>query len=211
MPPTGQVNRRSSPFFYRSDKTVRSCAANTAGYMVRIVRFSSGGGLAQLGEHYVRNVGVGGSTPLPSTKYVGRFIDHFERYSILSTSEAHRSRQWVCHSRCVTLSGPPVPASASCFLCDLCDASPPPVRESPTVHTRRKQDGDQLLIQTTGCDVATSRQRSGRTSVRRVRSSQRPSAALSRISPVPGIRRRRNCPVILGQYTRVFASTGSTH
>ena len=29
---------------------------------------SSGGGLAQLGEHYVRNVGVGGSTPLPSTK-----------------------------------------------------------------------------------------------------------------------------------------------
>jgi hypothetical protein len=25
------------------------------------------GGLAQLGEHYVRNVGVGGSTPLPST------------------------------------------------------------------------------------------------------------------------------------------------
>ena len=26
------------------------------------------GGLAQLGEHYVRNVGVGGSTPLPSTK-----------------------------------------------------------------------------------------------------------------------------------------------
>ena len=26
-----------------------------------------GGGLAQLGEHYVRNVGVGGSTPLPST------------------------------------------------------------------------------------------------------------------------------------------------
>ena len=28
----------------------------------------SSGGLAQLGEHYVRNVGVGGSTPLPSTK-----------------------------------------------------------------------------------------------------------------------------------------------
>jgi Mg-chelatase subunit ChlD len=27
----------------------------------------SSGGLAQLGEHYVRNVGVGGSTPLPST------------------------------------------------------------------------------------------------------------------------------------------------
>ena len=29
-----------------------------------------GGGLAQLGEHYVRNVGVGGSTPLPSTNLI---------------------------------------------------------------------------------------------------------------------------------------------
>ena len=28
------------------------------------------GGLAQLGEHYVRNVGVGGSTPLPSTSFI---------------------------------------------------------------------------------------------------------------------------------------------
>ena len=32
------------------------------------VECGSSGGLAQLGEHYVRNVGVGGSTPLPSTK-----------------------------------------------------------------------------------------------------------------------------------------------
>lgn len=31
-------------------------------------QYPMGGGLAQLGEHYVRNVGVGGSTPLPSTK-----------------------------------------------------------------------------------------------------------------------------------------------
>ena len=30
----------------------------------------SSGGLAQLGEHYVRNVGVGGSTPLPSTRLI---------------------------------------------------------------------------------------------------------------------------------------------
>ena len=30
----------------------------------------SRGGLAQLGEHYVRNVGVGGSIPLPSTKLI---------------------------------------------------------------------------------------------------------------------------------------------
>ena len=35
---------------------------------VSLVECRSSGGLAQLGEHYVRNVGVGGSTPLPSTK-----------------------------------------------------------------------------------------------------------------------------------------------
>lgn len=29
-----------------------------------------GGGLAQLGEHNVRNVGVGGSSPLPSTRFL---------------------------------------------------------------------------------------------------------------------------------------------
>jgi hypothetical protein len=39
---------------------------------------SLGGGLAQLGEHYVRNVGVGGSTPLPSTK-------HPSAYSLTAT------------------------------------------------------------------------------------------------------------------------------
>ena len=37
---------------------------------VSLVECQSCGGLAQLGEHYVRNVGVGGSTPLPSTKFV---------------------------------------------------------------------------------------------------------------------------------------------
>ncbi len=31
--------------------------------------YPTGGGLAQLGEHYVRNVGVAGSTPVPSTKH----------------------------------------------------------------------------------------------------------------------------------------------
>ena len=30
------------------------------------------GGLAQLGEHYVRNVGVAGSTPVPSTKFINQ-------------------------------------------------------------------------------------------------------------------------------------------
>ena len=38
-----------------------------AGFPTR-VSVPSGGGLAQLGEHYVRNVGVAGSTPVPSTK-----------------------------------------------------------------------------------------------------------------------------------------------
>ena len=35
--------------------------------LVSLLEGRSSGGLAQLGEHYVRNVGVGGSTPLPST------------------------------------------------------------------------------------------------------------------------------------------------
>jgi hypothetical protein len=35
---------------------------------ISLGEYRSSGGLAQLGEHYVRNVGVGGSTPLPSTK-----------------------------------------------------------------------------------------------------------------------------------------------
>ena len=34
---------------------------------VSLVECRSNGGLAQLGEHDVRNVGVRGSTPLPST------------------------------------------------------------------------------------------------------------------------------------------------
>ena len=37
---------------------------------VSLITTRSSGGLAQLGEHYVRNVGVGGSTPLPSTTFV---------------------------------------------------------------------------------------------------------------------------------------------
>jgi hypothetical protein len=37
---------------------------------ISLVECRSSGGLAQLGEHYVRNVGVGGSTPLPSTTIV---------------------------------------------------------------------------------------------------------------------------------------------
>ena len=38
---------------------------------VSLVECRSSGGLAQLGEHDVRNVGVRGSTPLPSTTIVG--------------------------------------------------------------------------------------------------------------------------------------------
>lgn len=41
--------------------------ASTSETFVSLVEYQSSGGLAQLGEHYVRNVGVGGSTPLPST------------------------------------------------------------------------------------------------------------------------------------------------
>jgi hypothetical protein len=48
-------------------KAVVYNAADSEAFVSRItIRLS--GGLAQLGEHYVRNVGVGGSTPLPSTK-----------------------------------------------------------------------------------------------------------------------------------------------
>ncbi len=43
--------------------------------------FPTGGGLAQLGEHYVRNVGVAGSTPVPSTKFVGHEFTAISRQS----------------------------------------------------------------------------------------------------------------------------------
>ena len=46
-----------------------------------------------------------------------------------STCEAHRSRQFHCHSRRLFLSCTPATASASCFLCELCVGSPLPVRE----------------------------------------------------------------------------------
>lgn len=36
----------------------------------------TGGGLAQLGEHDVRNVGVAGSTPVPSTTIVDAAINN---------------------------------------------------------------------------------------------------------------------------------------
>ena len=51
-------------------ETQETVVYNTAGgeSFVLPVECPSSGGLAQLGEHYVRNVGVGGSTPLPSTK-----------------------------------------------------------------------------------------------------------------------------------------------
>jgi hypothetical protein len=43
---------------------------STSEAFVSLVECRSSGGLAQLGEHYVRNVGVGGSIPLPSTKII---------------------------------------------------------------------------------------------------------------------------------------------
>lgn len=47
---------------------LRNQAQPTLPVFTRSVRISETcGGLAQLGEHYVRNVGVAGSTPVPST------------------------------------------------------------------------------------------------------------------------------------------------
>jgi hypothetical protein len=67
----------SSPFFYRSIPVCTlMCSTNPAGSLSSRLPFSSGGGLAQLGEHYVRNVGVAGSTPVPSTTVINRYAGH---------------------------------------------------------------------------------------------------------------------------------------
>lgn len=73
------------------------------------VSVPSGGGLAQLGEHYVRNVGVGGSTPLPSTNFliIGKFpslpflavprvsVAHLGLPTATATREAGASPGWA--------------------------------------------------------------------------------------------------------------------
>ena len=59
------------------------------------------------------------------------------------TYEAHRSRQFPCHSRRLSLSGTLATASASSFLLELCVGSPLPVREPTSFQQRRKQDGYQ--------------------------------------------------------------------
>src|SRR5580765_2249468 len=59
------------------------------------------------------------------------------------TCEAHRSRQFHCHSRRLSLSSTPATASASRFLRELCVGSPLPVREPTSFQQRRKQDGYQ--------------------------------------------------------------------
>ena len=49
-------------------ETQKTVVYTTPGIGLRsLIECRSSGGLAQLGEHYVRNVGVGGSIPLPST------------------------------------------------------------------------------------------------------------------------------------------------
>ena len=49
-------------------ETQKTVVYTTLGIGLRsLIECRSSGGLAQLGEHYVRNVGVGGSIPLPST------------------------------------------------------------------------------------------------------------------------------------------------
>jgi hypothetical protein len=64
----GNASLISSPFSFRGSHSRNHARCNPAGVSQLAFPFPSGGGLAQLGEHYVRNVGVGGSTPLPSTK-----------------------------------------------------------------------------------------------------------------------------------------------
>ncbi len=50
-------------------ETLKAVVYNAADreVFVSLITIRLSGGLAQLGEHYVRNVGVGGSIPLPST------------------------------------------------------------------------------------------------------------------------------------------------
>lgn len=60
-------SQTSSPFFYCSTRPAHWCAINLQ-ISGLVSPAPKGGGLAQLGEHYVRNVGVAGSTPVPSTK-----------------------------------------------------------------------------------------------------------------------------------------------
>jgi hypothetical protein len=78
---------------------------------VALIEGRSSGGLAQLGEHYVRNVGVGGSTPLPSTTVLnqhflgespritsslaGRILAPERRLSETISPDTHRANRLV--------------------------------------------------------------------------------------------------------------------
>ena len=69
--PEKNVGRVLSPRLLRN----QLCRAMSPGCLLRLMGTRPpGGGLAQLGEHDVRNVGVAGSTPVPSTTVV----DHAE-------------------------------------------------------------------------------------------------------------------------------------
>jgi hypothetical protein len=89
----------SSPFFYRSIQSARWCATYPAGCFARVA-VPSGGGLAQLGEHYVRNVGVAGSTPVPSTKSIPIFVEAATRgfEGVPPPATARAVRRWVRHN-----------------------------------------------------------------------------------------------------------------
>lgn len=64
----GALRRDCSPFPPRDEYPRHPACTNPAVCnLVRVPVYIPRGGLAQLGEHDVRNVGVAGSTPVPST------------------------------------------------------------------------------------------------------------------------------------------------
>ena len=65
--------------------------------------FPSGGGLAQVGEHYVRNVGVAGSTPVPSTTVTATPVSNNRLYLLLAKNvyplPPRVVRPWSAHGK----------------------------------------------------------------------------------------------------------------
>lgn len=102
--------------------------------------------------------------------------------------QAHRLSQRSFHPYCLIFSGPPAPASAFCFLCELYGASPPHVSEKYYPLTKRKHSGDQPFIQTTGDDAAMRQHQSDDPTEcqREGTFFRRPSPGRSRINQVNG-------------------------
>lgn len=91
---------------------LRNQAQPTLTVSMRSVRISGKrGGLAQLGEHYVRNVGVAGSTPVPSTNSRSRMPDAvFDRIPAGDTFRPKDDKLWSSpHQADLRPDRPPVP------------------------------------------------------------------------------------------------------